>query len=103
MTTIRQTINNVNSKCYIFHMSQKQIVKIGTICARLRKRQSVRTGARQNGRIAFRFPGKPESFTSISPFFLTQPQAKPASGGRGGAIRTEPRLPPPGEAVGGAD
>ena len=37
--------------------------------------------SRQNGGIAFRFPGKPESSTSISPFFLTQPQVKLASGG----------------------
>ena len=41
--------------------------------------------SRQNGGIAFRFPGKPESSTSISPFFLSQPQVKPASGGCGGA------------------
>ena len=44
--------------------------------------------SRQNGGIAFRFPGKPESSTSISPFFLTQPQVKLASGGGGGALRT---------------
>ena len=39
---------------------------------------------RQNGRAPFRFPDKLENAISASPFFLSQPQDKLASGGCGG-------------------